>query len=933
MDTNKLNIDNANNTNEKLKFDNLYSNTHKLLVDSSSYDTLPTVHIIGYYGITSYSVNLQGIVSSTGGAEIVERGFVWSTSVDPIAGVNHTIIYYGDAPETYPFYCTPTNLQKNTTYYFRAWAVNSVGIAYSNNTIITTANATGEIPYIDTENATNIGSTSATLNSYLADDGGNPPVTCGWLWAYHEYPLSWADSSVTYGTIAKSNYFGMNVSNLLPDSHIRFQSWAINSAGIHFAQETLEFNTLSSGPPPTYPTVLTIDVSDISTNYARGRGNVITTGNAYPVYRGFTWATHINPVPYPHYGIPSDPSVLDEVTSGTGIFDVSLTNLEPSTRYYARAFAYNSMGISWSFNYEFSTLPSSSATTYAPTVRIYSIANITTTSFNIMGQVGSDGGATPVYRGFCYSGLRSGVSIADTSTQISGSGIGYFSTTISNLSSGVTYYVNAFAYNSVGTSYGSEVEITTLTGDPVSAPTVVTIFPARNITSTSADVSGNVTHDGSIFITKKGISWSTNSADIANKLYTKESVFSGEGPYFISLTGLHPSTTYYYAAYAYNYMGNSFGTTYSFTTTSGTTSAPTVITGIAENITNQAANVYGEVTSDGNIPLTYRGICYKTSSPPTIADSSVLNLATGKGAYNCTLSGLSSNTTYYARAFAYNSQGLSYGSTISFSTLNILPPQISDIKRIYGPTKPAYGYTEVNLSNLAAGDLFIGTISTQSPNVWSERRFNLVKSQSSYSAYNDDTYRYKRITTKLFWGIAAGGGTDKLTFQMVNIRNVYKSDRCVCQLYVLKNHHSLDSIYSERVYKEDHVAARVIGEFPSTSSVMAYYTMPSITSGLNLEDYICISFLITDSYLGVNTINKWTPEVYSPESFISTNNCNSIYTDNFYYGGSIASFSSYYYFRGTSIDLSGKYWILRLAPYYINEREDSKYQIINWAIA
>lgn len=926
MDTNKLNIDNANNTNEKLKFDNLYSNTHKLLVDSSSYDTLPIVHLIGYSSVTAYSINLQGIVSSTGGSDIIQRGFVWGTSPDPIVTTNEYIIYEGSEPETFPFYGTPNNLQKNTTYYFRAWAINSIGIAYSNNKVITTLNVTGTIPLIYTYDAKDIGYDVATLYAFLEDPGGVTPATCGWSWAYHNNAITWSDPSTTYGLANAHDFFGKEVS-VWPNSRVRFRAWAINSVGIHYAEDIKEFVTGTPGGLPTYPTVLTIDVSNISTNSAIGTGNVTSTGNASPVYRGFTWATHVNPVPYPQYGSPSDPSVLDEVTTGTGIFDVSLLNLEPSTRYYARAFAYNSMGIYMSTNFEFYTLPI--ATTYPPTVRVLYITNVTTTSFDIVGEVMASGNVTPVYRGFCYSGLHSGVSISDTSTQL-GTGLGAFSTTISNLSSGVTYYVNAYAYNSVGVSYGVETFVKTQAGDPVSKPIVTTNIFVNNITTTSADVAGNVTHDGSIMITKKGITWSTDQNDIPYIRYKKESMFSGEGPYTINLTGLNPNTLYYYAAYAYNYMGTSFGNTYSFTTLDTSKYAPIVTTTGSSNVQQRSMDISGEVTSDGNDPLTRRGICYRSSTIPTVSDSSVTDLTTGKGPFVCTLTGLNDGVLYRCRAFAYNSKGIAYGETLAVNTLVGDPPYVVDINYVYGPTSQMSGCTTLNLPNATTGDIFVGIISTQCPYL---RRFNHIYSRSNHGAFNYITYRYKRMCTTLFWAKAVNAN-NKITFQTVNWwRNEPRSERCLCHAYVLRGSHLLDG-YNKIERYEGYVNGSVLGQFPPGEiSVFGYYPIPSISNISTISrHYICLSFLITDSAVATHHITR-TAEVYPPETFSRKNNCNYMFGDNFYYQGEIHTFSSTCFFSGTSIDFSNRYWAVGLDPIHgLTDTEPSRYQVINWAI-
>jgi hypothetical protein len=63
--------------------------------------------------------------------------------------------------------------------------------------------------------------------------------------------------------------------------------------------------------------------------------------------------------------------------------------------------------------------------------------------------------------------------------------------------------------------------------------------------------------------------------------------------------------------------------------------------------------------------ITSEGVCYATTANPTTPCTS--NGTTSP--WNATLSGLAVNTTYFARAFASNSVGTTYGSQISFTTL------------------------------------------------------------------------------------------------------------------------------------------------------------------------------------------------------------------------------------------------------------------------
>jgi hypothetical protein len=87
----------------------------------------------------------------------------------------------------------------------------------------------------------------------------------------------------------------------------------------------------------------------------------------------------------------------------------------------------------------------------------------------------------------------------------------------------------------------------------------------------------------------------------------------------------------------------------------------------ATSITSSSALSGGDVTSDGGSAVTERGICWNTSSNPTIAHSKFISTGT-TGSFSGTLAGLTAQTIYYVRAYATNAYGISYGTQINFRT-------------------------------------------------------------------------------------------------------------------------------------------------------------------------------------------------------------------------------------------------------------------------
>jgi hypothetical protein len=113
-----------------------------------------------------------------------------------------------------------------------------------------------------------------------------------------------------------------------------------------------------------------------------------------------------------------------------------------------------------------------------PSVTTGTITAIIQTTATGGGEVTSDGGAAVTARGVCWNTTGSPV-VTDPHTS-DGTGTGSFTSSITGLTAGTTYFVRAYATNSAGTAYGSEVQFTTL------AP------PFICGTSTISDYDGNL---------------------------------------------------------------------------------------------------------------------------------------------------------------------------------------------------------------------------------------------------------------------------------------------------------------------------------------------------------------------------------------------------------------------------------------------------------
>jgi len=106
-----------------------------------------------------------------------------------------------------------------------------------------------------------------------------------------------------------------------------------------------------------------------------------------------------------------------------------------------------------------------------------------------------------------------------------------------------------------------------------------------------------------------------------------------------------------------------------------TVKAPELATAEVSDITASTAIAGGTITDAGTPAYTERGVCYGTTSNPTVSDTKVADDGTGTGSFTTDLTDLTAETTYYVRAYATTSNGTAYGNEVSFTTLEDTPPE------------------------------------------------------------------------------------------------------------------------------------------------------------------------------------------------------------------------------------------------------------------
>jgi hypothetical protein len=239
---------------------------------------------------------------------------------------------------------------------------------------------------------------------------------------------------------------------------------------------------------------------------------------------------------------------------------------------------------------------------------------------------------------------------------------------------------------------------------------ILTTEAISNISQTVATCGGNITSDEGAAVTGRGVCWSTNITPTLSDSKTVDGL--GTGSFTSAITGLTSNTTYYVRAYATNSSGTGYGNAVPFKTLQGSTGSLATLTTLAiSNITQNSASGGGNITSDGGLPITARGVCWSTSTNPTIELSTKTSDGSGTGGFISSLVGLTVGTKYYVRAFAINSAGTAYGYEVTFTIGVGVSYQGGRIAYIFQSGDPGYIAGQVHGLIAAPSDIGGGFIS------------------------------------------------------------------------------------------------------------------------------------------------------------------------------------------------------------------------------
>ena len=188
---------------------------------------------------------------------------------------------------------------------------------------------------------------------------------------------------------------------------------------------------------------------------------------------------------------------------------------------------------------------------------------------------------------------------------------------------------------------------------------------------------------------------------------------------------LTPNTNYTYRIYSYNSSGNS--PTYSneiSLKTSSTIVLPSITTKAVTGITSTTASCGGIIQSDGGSPILGGGLVWSTSQNPTSDLATKYTFGMAVLSFGTEMTGLTPNTTYYARTYVKNIIGTAYGNQVTFTTSSspVIPTSVTDIDGNSYPTtvlcdNKVWTTKNLNVSKYRNGDIIPQVTSTSNLNI------------------------------------------------------------------------------------------------------------------------------------------------------------------------------------------------------------------------
>ena len=671
---------------------------------TASSPTLPTVEITNVAASTdvSYQKRITARVTNTGGASISYRRIYYSKTPHP--SPSNYISYGSFTDNTAGNFIASSNLEANTTYYFRAAAQNSVGWSYSDEISFTTPADGGGLkcpgtPTVSDQNGNSYNTVQIGTQCWTAQNLRSTSYPGGGTISKY--------SPTTYKTYTGYLYtFAASTRNMTSTAGVQ----GICPTGWHLpssAEYTTMKNYVSSqtsyqcgGSSTSIAKALastsdneTYGWADNSTNCAPG--NTRSTNNA----------TGFNAYPAGYYSGSAQGQTVSTIFRTSDDNRCVLRNDNSEFQILSGAFATSGYSVRC---VKGATPPSVATGTHSDVA--FSTATITGTLYT--DGVSSTFSASNVTEmGICYAKASetSTPTISNSTKTVTVSSTGSFTASLTSLSQNTTYYYRAYAKNANGTQYGEVKSFSTMKGarvntyDPYNMATTSCKFKAYCYKN-GAD---SVTNYGFYLYKKNGSTWdyvgnftrttlgTTTKNGVSANLTSMPSSGTYSGAwYYYTLSGLESGATYKIKAEVrYMLNGQGYWTTYCqnadttiekiFTTYADATLTTGTPTWNGTNTSDGASYLFtGTVTNTPNPAITERGFVIGETANPTITSyydkKSITNASDAfswsRGSWR------TPSKTWHVRAYVIQDGVPRYGNDVPFTT----------------PSTPTMTWTSVN---------------------------------------------------------------------------------------------------------------------------------------------------------------------------------------------------------------------------------------------
>jgi len=276
----------------------------------------PTVITQSCTNITGNSATGNGNITSTGGKTVTTRGFCYMVGTTGNPTVANDKVYDTGSFGTGTYSKTIPDLSPSTNYRVRAYAINEEGIGYGATVQLTTDSP----PTVTTQEVTEIESITATGNGNITATGGETVTKRGICWNITGNPTVADNKSEETGSFG-IGAFTRPLTGLDPGQRYYVKAYAYNSVGYGYGAQ-VDFITKPAITTYNPSDIIRADPSKVTAN------GLIETKVENMTERGFK------------YGLTeADTWYVNETDSfGEGSFSLQITNLDPDTTYYIRAY-------------------------------------------------------------------------------------------------------------------------------------------------------------------------------------------------------------------------------------------------------------------------------------------------------------------------------------------------------------------------------------------------------------------------------------------------------------------------------------------------------------------------------------------------------------------------------------------------------------------